>query len=189
MPKIKKHALLPIFTVTFYVALVATIAIVFPLKEIILDLNKYGGLTPLLFILLFFIGGFLYFPNGIFFLASAIIFPAYIGAIYYAIAVFISASTSFYVGTLLFEKNIFPKLHKKVLESDIRKKIELYGYKAIFVSQLLGLSFDLPNYAAGYVKLKYSKFILVVLLTNLPLVLIYHTLVHFTDLGSIISIV
>ena len=171
--------LIPLFIFLTYIAIIIVVGQFVSLEEVLITVGSYGIWAPLLFILLLFIGGFLYFPNGVFLISSAIIFPPFIGGIYYMIGILISATSSFYVGQHLHEKDFFPSLKKKILESDIKKKIDAHGYKAIFITQLLGLSFDLPNYAAGYVKLKYPKFFLVVFATNIGVTYAFHTIYYF----------
>jgi|GEM_PF-5783809 len=72
----------------------------------------------------------------------------------------------------------FPSLLSCVEQNEIKARIKKQGLRAILFFHITGISLDIPNYLAGYLKMPFIKFFIIVVFTNALTAALYFTLFH-----------
>ena len=153
---------------------------VIPVEKVIEHVGTYGVYGPILFIVLYIIRGFFNFPTAVFLIVSSLLFPLPWALIYYGIAIALSITTSYCVGRVLrAHAQWLPKFSNKINHEHLEQKLKIYGYFGLFLLDLTGITFDLPNYAGGYFKLPFWKLFLTTFLSNAVTTLLYYMLFIF----------
>jgi uncharacterized membrane protein YdjX (TVP38/TMEM64 family) len=135
--------------------------------------GRTGWLGPLLFIALYVVRGFFYFPTLYFIIVAGIVFPLPQGMIYYLTGIVASATLSHWIGRRMRAHGIFPRLKARIEEEEARTH---YNHWVVFLLHVTGVSLDLPNYASGYLRMNFPRFLLTVIAANLITASIYFTL-------------
>jgi uncharacterized membrane protein YdjX (TVP38/TMEM64 family) len=160
-----------------YIILLGIILQFFDVQGWLESIAMLGVIAPFVFIGLYIIRGFFYIPSLYFLIASSIIFSPKIGFITYIVSVLISATISFSIGHWAHRNEFFASAKKRFIRDKVKAKIEKKGYWAIFISHATGASLDIPNYTAGFLHMKYFKFIYIVFIANLITTSVYYGIV------------
>jgi len=136
--------------------------------------GKFGWFGPLLFVVLYLIRGFFYFPTLYFIIVAGIVFPMPQAMIYYLVGILCSATLSHWIGRRMRDHGIFPRLKARIEEEQARTH---YNDWVVFVLHVTGISLDLPNYASGYLRMKFPRFLLTVLAANLITSTVYFAVI------------
>ncbi len=150
----------------YVIGIVLLVKYVIALPELVERVAALGAWASLLFVLLYLMRGFIYFPGGAFLVASGVLFRPVQGSVIYLTAVLLSATLSHVLGRQMHARGWFPGMRRRVDEPSLRKRIREHGFRAVFVIHLLGLSFDIPNYLSGYLRLNYWRFLASVMAAN-----------------------
>ena len=130
------------------------------------------------FALLYIVRGFFYFPSLYFIIAASLLFPFPFSALYYLAGVYGSAALSYQIGHYVRRKQHFPRFLSCVEQNEIKARIKKQGLRAILFFHITGISLDIPNYLAGYLKMPFIKFFIIVVFTNALTAALYFTLFH-----------
>lgn len=160
----------------FYTLCVSVLLYFYPLQETLLKVQTFGEYAALLFVLLYVVRGFFYFPTLYFLVASGILFTPYLGFTLYLSSILLSATLSYVIGKYLHNSNKFPRFKQRIQEPEIKGKISKQGLKGVFFFHITGISLDIPNYLSGYVGLPYGKFMASVFSANVLTASAYYVL-------------
>lgn len=155
--------LLGIFAVYILLAVIASHFL--PLKELILKVRGFGLWAPFLFVLLYLLRGFFYFPSLIFLIASFYLFSPTVGLGTYLVSVMASAALSFFIGRRFYERPFFQGLKKKISDPKIQERLETRGVFGVFFLHLIGF-LDASNYLSGWLRIPFAKFYAAVFAAN-----------------------
>lgn len=148
-----------------YLLLASIAAHFLPVKEMILKIRAFGLWAPVLFVGLYLVRGFFYFPSLVFLIASFLLFSPVVGLATYLVSVLASAALSFLVGWRFYERPFFQGLKKKISDPKIRERLEKSGAFGVFSLHLIGF-LDASNYLSGWLRLPFGKFYAAVFLAN-----------------------
>lgn len=120
---------------------------------------SFGHLSAIIYIMIFWLRTLLIvLPTSVFVVLAGNLFGPLYGTIYSTIAIFLSASTAFFISKNLGRGFVIKILGEKI--NKINLKIENNGFKIIMIMRLLLVfPFDLLSYGAGLTKIKYKDFV------------------------------
>lgn len=139
-------------------------------EELRENVDSYGSLGPLFFILIYIFATVFFLPGAPISIAAGLIFGPILGTIYVIIGATIGATIAFYVARYLGEEYVSGLLkggHKKIHEYD--KKIKENGLGVVLFLRLLPIfPFNGLNFALGLTKVKSRDYILGTLVGIIP---------------------
>ncbi|MBL8995136.1 MAG: TVP38/TMEM64 family protein [Spirochaetia bacterium] len=155
--------LLGIFAIYLLIASLA--AHFLPVRDMILKIRSFGLWAPFLFVALYLLRGFFYFPSLVFLVASFLLFSPLTGLTTYLLSVMASAALSFFIGRRFYERPFFQGLKKKISDPKIQERLSRRGALGVFSLHLIGF-LDASNYLAGWLRLPFAGFYASVFLAN-----------------------
>ncbi len=156
-----------LFILISYLVVIGLLAKQLPIEEWARQIENTGWIFMLSYWIIFIIRGFFLFPPVYFLLGLMVIYDVWDTIWIFMVGMWLSATVSFLIGRFGASHRFFQAIRTKSESSIILSKLKESGYKAIFMINLLGLSFDIPNYLAGYFRLKYSIYIVLLLSADL----------------------
>lgn len=144
-------------------------------------INEYRyALAPMgiVFVLIYLIRGFFYFPSFYFLVTLSLIAPLPYTFCIYILSLMLSGILSYKIGLLLRNKNFLPRIKKIIADEKRSKKIRENGLKAVFISHVTGVSLDIPNYISGYLKLSFKNFLVTIFAANFITTVLYFLIVY-----------
>jgi len=150
-----------------YLLIIGLLARQLPIQNWADELQNTGFIFISLYWFIFIIRGFFLFPPLYFLLALMVIYNLWETVWIFLFGIFLSATVSFLIGYKSQDHSFFNHITSKADKSPLLKKMKSHGYKSVFIINLLGLSFDIPNYIAGSFRLRYSLHIALVMLAEL----------------------
>ena len=150
--------------------------------DLLIDKIKTSDLSStiigLSFVMAYIIRGFFLFPTLFFLITISLLLNPVVAIFYYLLGIVLSGTLSYHIGKFTYEKNLFPKISKKINKNKQTKdKIRRQGLKGVFLFHVTGIALDVPNYFSGYFNLKFPKFILVIILANTITVFLYYVFI------------
>ena len=127
--------------------------------------SKYVG--PIIYILLYSIRPLIFFPTTILTLAGGFIFGPLLGVLYTVIASNISATVAFFVGKY-FGLGFFKEGSTNNLVRRYAERLRQNSFTTVLVMRLIFLPYDLVNYFAGFLRIRWAPFILATFLGSIP---------------------
>ncbi|WP_188207005.1 TVP38/TMEM64 family protein [Alkalibacillus aidingensis] len=135
-------------------------------------ISSAGWLSPLLYIVLFFLRPLVFFPASVFSIVGGLAFGAVMGSLLAFIGAASGAILAYGIGRRYGDRNI--RLNKKGKLESARVKFEEKGFYNILILRLLPIvNFDLISYGAGLAKVKCRDFIKATVIGIVPGTLIY----------------
>ena len=156
-----------------YLIAIGLLAKQLPIEQWAGQIQNTGWTFILIYWLIFILRGFVFFPPVYFLLGLMVIYDLWDTVWIFMGGMFLSATVSFIIGRTCSTHRFFERIKKRSESSIILKKLKESGYKAIFLINLLGLNFDIPNYLAGYFRLKYPIYIVLLLLADFTSTIIF----------------
>lgn len=167
-----------IAVVLVYLLAIGLVAKSLPLEEWIGQIHNTGFWFLILYWLIFVFRGFFLFPPVYFLLGVILIFDFWEAIGVFLIGILLSATCSYLVGRWFCSSRIFHRIQQRSEKSFILQKMKTHGYRTIFLINIMGINFDIPNHLAGYFRLKYVLFLPLILLTNTFTTLIFATIIY-----------
>lgn len=127
--------------------------------------SKYMG--PVIYILLYSIRPLILFPSTILTLAGGFIFGPILGVLYTIIASNISATIAFFVGKY-FGLGFFKEGSRNNLVQKYAERLRQNSFATVLVMRFIFLPYDLVNYFAGFLRIRWRSFILATFLGSIP---------------------
>ncbi|KIQ94283.1 TVP38/TMEM64 family inner membrane protein ydjZ [Anoxybacillus thermarum] len=119
---------------------------------------SFGVLAPLVFIGLYTVRPFLFFPASILSLAAGLAFGAWWGTIFTVIGATLGASLSFFVAKKFGERVIQESWKKKTIK--LQAQLKKNGFMYVLLLRLIPIfPFDFISYLAGIVNVKFTHFL------------------------------
>ncbi|GGJ81400.1 putative membrane protein YdjX (TVP38/TMEM64 family) [Anoxybacillus voinovskiensis] len=119
---------------------------------------SFGVLAPLVFIGLYTVRPFLFFPASILSLAAGLAFGAWWGTIFTVIGATLGASLSFLVAKKFGERVIHESWKKKTIK--LQAQLKKNGFMYVLLLRLIPIfPFDFISYLAGIVNVKFTHFL------------------------------
>ncbi|MCF6278517.1 MAG: TVP38/TMEM64 family protein [Anaerolineales bacterium] len=122
---------------------------------------------PVIYIVLYAIRPLILFPSTILTLAGGFVFGPFIGVLYTIIASNISSTIAFYVGRFFGEGLLKDDGSEGLLQRYARRMRE-NSFETVMVMRFIFLPYDAVSYLAGFLRIKYSAFILATALGSIP---------------------
>ena len=122
---------------------------------------------PLIYILLYAIRPLVLFPATLLTLAGGFLFGPVLGVLYTVLASNISATVAFLVGRY-FGQGLLEEGSSANLVQRYADRLRQNSFETVIVMRFIFLPYDLVNYLAGFVRVRWSAFILATILGNIP---------------------
>ena len=122
---------------------------------------------PIIYILLYSIRPLLLFPSTIMTLAGGFIFGPFLGVLYTVIASNISATIAFYVGRY-FGQGLIKEGSTSNLIQRYAERLRQNSFTTVMVMRFIFLPYDLVNYFAGFLRIRWVPFIMATILGSIP---------------------
>ncbi len=135
------------------------------LRSMISFLSKHP-LGPLIFIAIYTLRPLVLFSAGLLSLAGGVLFGPVWGIIYTVIGSNLGASLAYVLGRFL-GKDALASSGGQGMQGYF-ERMRKNSFETIFLMRLVFLPYDLVNYAAGFLKIRYLPFILATILGSLP---------------------
>lgn len=154
------------------------------IKEIQSYVEGFGGLAPVVYILIFALVPLTLFPDSIIAISGGLIFGLAKGYIFTTIGALIGGTISFYISRY-FGRDVVKKLTKDKLDN-IENMINEKGFTIVFLLRLIPLfPFDVISYGAGFTSIKYRDFAIATVLGTIPGILVFTNIgAKSVDIGS-----
>ncbi|MFT9495115.1 TVP38/TMEM64 family protein [Anaerosolibacter sp.] len=138
---------------------------------------SFGGLAPIIYIIMFTIVPLTLFPDSVLAIAGGMCFGLFWGFVYTMIGALCGGTLSFYISRLV-GKNFIKKILKKDL-GDLSNTIEEKGFLIILVLRLIPLfPYDIISYSAGLSNIKFRDFLVATIFGTIPGIIV------FTNVGD-----
>lgn len=122
---------------------------------------------PLIYIFLYAIRPLVLFPSTILTLAGGFLFGPILGVLYTILASNTSASIAYIVGKY-FGKGILEEGSSENLFQRYADRMRKNSFETVIVMRFLFLPYDLVNYLAGFLRIRWTPFILATILGSIP---------------------
>lgn len=127
--------------------------------------NKFWG--PFIYIFLYAVRPLILFPSTILTLAGGFIFGPVFGVLYTIIASNVSASIAFLVGKY-FGQGLLKGGGSGNFVERYAERLRQNSFATVLVMRFIFLPYDLVNYFAGFLRIRWAPFILATLLGSIP---------------------
>lgn len=122
---------------------------------------------PLVYILVYSIRPLVLFPSSLLTLAGGFLFGPVMGVVYTIIASNISATIAFFIGRYFGEGLIKDDSTSSLIQKYARRMQEA-SFETVIVMRFIFLPYDLVNYVAGFLGIRWLAFILASILGSIP---------------------
>ncbi len=122
---------------------------------------------PVIYILLYAIRPLVLFPSTILTLAGGFLFGPVLGIFYTILASNVSATVAFLVGRY-FGQGLLKEGSSESLLQRYAERLRQNSFETVIIMRFIFLPYDLVNYLAGFVRIRWSAFILATILGNIP---------------------
>jgi uncharacterized membrane protein YdjX (TVP38/TMEM64 family) len=122
---------------------------------------------PLIYLLLYAIRPLLFFSAVVLTVSAGAIFGPVLGVIYTVIAANISATIAYLLGRF-FGNDVIDESKTEGLVQSYAGRMRRNSFETILIMRFIFLPYDLVNYLAGFLKIRYTPFILATILGSIP---------------------
>lgn len=122
---------------------------------------------PIIYVLLYSIGPLILFPSTILTLAGGFIFGPILGVLYTIIASNISATIAFFVGRY-FGQGLIKEGSTNNLIQRYAERLRQNSFTTVMIMRFIFLPYDMVNYFAGFLRIRWVPFILATFLGSIP---------------------
>ncbi len=122
---------------------------------------------PLIYILLYAIRPLVLFPATLLTLAGGFLFGPVLGVIYTILASNVSATVAYLVGRY-FGQGLLKEGSSANLVQRYADRLRQNSFETVIVMRFIFLPYDLVNYVAGFVRVRWTAFTLATILGNIP---------------------
>jgi uncharacterized membrane protein YdjX (TVP38/TMEM64 family) len=136
---------------------------------------------PIIYILLYAIRPLVLFPATLLTLAGGFLFGPFLGVIYTILASNTSATIAFLVGRY-FGQGLLKEGSSDTLLQRYAERLRKNSFETVIVMRFIFLPYDLVNYLAGFMRIRWAPFILATILGSIP------GTIAFTLAGSSIEV-
>jgi uncharacterized membrane protein YdjX (TVP38/TMEM64 family) len=164
-----------IVALVFWLALIvfyqwyASINDLTPLQVIqqVLEFMKNGLWGVLIYVILYAVRPLILFPSTVLTLAGGFVFGPFLGVLYTIVASNISSTIAFFVGHF-FGEGLLKDDGSDGLVQRYARRMRENSFETVMIMRFIFLPYDLVSYLAGFLKIKYSPFILATALGSIP---------------------
>ncbi len=125
--------------------------------------NTYG---PLLFILLYTLRPLIFFSALVLTVGAGFLYGPVLGIVYTILGANLGASLAYLIGTF-FGRGLLPTSGEGRLQT-YAERLRNNAFETVLTMRFLFLPYDLVNYLAGFLRVRYTPFILATVLGSLP---------------------
>jgi uncharacterized membrane protein YdjX (TVP38/TMEM64 family) len=144
---------------------------------------SFGWLSPVVFIVIYTIGPFVFFPSFILSMTAGLTYGVWPGAAFIWMGALGAASTGYLIGRFLGEKVL--KVHNFSWSEKLEKQITERGFLFVLILRLIPvIGFGLLSYLSGVMKVRFHHYILATMIGILPGIVVYGTLGSSLTSGS-----
>ncbi len=146
--------------------------------------NSFGGLAPIIYIIMFTFVPLTLFPDSLLAIAGGMCFGLFWGSIYTMVGALSGGTLAFYIARLI-KKGLIKKPSSKDL-GGLSKSIEERGFWIVLLLRLIPLfPYDVISYSAGLSGISIKDFLLATLLGTIPGIIVFTNVGDkATDIGS-----
>jgi uncharacterized membrane protein YdjX (TVP38/TMEM64 family) len=144
---------------------------------------SFGWLSPVVFIVIYTIGPFVFFPSFILSMTAGLTYGVWPGAAFIWMGALGAASTGYLIGRFLGEKVL--KVHNFSWSEKLEKQITERGFLFVLILRLIPvIGFGLLSYLSGVMNVRFHHYILATMIGILPGIVVYGTLGSSLTSGS-----
>ncbi|TVP85318.1 MAG: TVP38/TMEM64 family protein, partial [Alkalicoccus sp.] len=144
---------------------------------------SFGWFSPAVFILIYTIGPFVFFPSFILSMTAGLTYGIWPGAVFIWLGALGAASTGYLIGRFLGRKIL--KIHNFSWSEKMEEKITERGFLFVLVLRLIPvIGFGMLSYLSGVMNVRFHHYIVATMIGILPGIFVYGTLGSSLTSGS-----